>query len=172
MSKTETLRQSAEAANAKRLEALGLDEKAKAVSQARTVEELAKAIEPLAKALATLSSEAGQTLAEIEQKTKAASVDFQRQIAAANDSLGTVVQATTQSTRQLKQATNQLSLMHYILAIGAGLLSALLVSGFWLWFKPPTVQTTLDPKAVAEYLKPAVIEVMKNAKEVKPGKGK
>ena len=142
------------------------------MSQARTVEELAKAIEPLAKALATLSSEASQTLAEIEQKTKAASIDFQRQIAAANDSLAMVVQATTQSTRQLKQATNQLSLIHFVLVMGAGLLSALLVIGSWHWYRPPTAPSPIDPKAVAENLKPVVIEALKNAKEAKPAKGK
>ena len=172
MSKTETLRQSAEAANAKRLEALSLDEKPKALSQARSVDELATAIEPLAKALATLSSEASQTLAEIEQKTRAASVDYQRQISAASDNLGLVIRATKQATKELNQAANRLDWSHFALAIATGLLSALLVSGFWVWFSPPSVQTTLDPKAVAEYLRPAVIEALKNAKEVKPAKGK
>jgi len=172
MSKTETLRQSAEAANAKRLEALSLDEKAKALSQARSVDELATAIEPLAKALATLSSEATRTLAEIEQKTRAASVDYQRQISATSDNLGMVIRATKQATHELNRAANRLDWSHFALAIATAMLSALLVSGFWLWFSPPTVQTTLDPKAVAEYLKPAVIEAIKNSKDGKPAKGK
>jgi len=170
MSKTETLRQSAEAANAKRLEGLSLDEKAKAVSQARSVDELATAIEPLAKALATLSSEANQTLTEIEQKTKAASVDFQRQISAASDNLGLVIRATKQATHELNRAANRLDWTHFGLVIATGLLSAMLVSGLWVWFGP---QTPLDPKAVAEYLKPAVIEAIKTAKEpAKPAKTK
>lgn len=172
MSKAETLRQSAEAANAKRLEGLSLDEKAKALSHAKSVDELAMAIEPLAKALATLSGEAGKALAEIEQKTKAASVDYQRQISATSDNLGMVVRATRQATQELNRAANRLDWSHFALAITTAMLSALLVSGFWLWFKPPTVQTTLDPKAVAEYLRPAVIEAMKSGKDAKPAKGK
>jgi len=172
MSKTETLRQSAEAANAKRLEGLSLDEKAKALSQARSVDELATALEPLAKALATLSSEAGRTLAEIEQNTKAASIDYQRQISAASDNLGLVVRATKQATRELNRAANRLDWTHFALVIATGLLSAMLVSGFWVWFDPPSVQSPIDPKAVAENLKPVVIEALKNAKEVKPAKGK
>ena len=34
------------------------------------------------------------------------------------------------------------------------------------------MRTKADPKAVAENLKPVVIEALENAKEVKPGKGK
>lgn len=39
------------------------------------------------------------------------------------------------------------------------------MSGFWLWFKPPTVQVQSDPRAVAEALKAALIEAIKTAKE-------
>ena len=165
MSKAEMLKQSAEAANAKRLEALSLDEKAKALSQARSVEELATAIEPLAKALSTLSSEAARTLTEIEQKTRAASVDYQRQISSASDNLGMVIRATKQATHELNRAANRLDWSHFALAITTGLLSALLVSGFWLWLAPPTVSNYLDPKAVAAELRPAIAAL-------KPSKGK
>ncbi|MNF05463.1 hypothetical protein D3C80_2051940 [compost metagenome] len=50
---------------------------------------------------------------------------------------------------------------HYALVVGTGLVTAVLVSGFWLWLAPPTVQNQLDPKAVADHLKPAVIEALK-----------
>jgi hypothetical protein len=41
------------------------------------------------------------------------------------------------------------------------MVTAALVSGFWLWLAPPKVQNMLDAQAVAEYLKPAVIEALK-----------
>ena len=50
------------------------------------------------------------------------------------------------------------------LAMVTGLTTAALVSAFWLWLAPPTVQNQLDPKAVAEYLKPAVIAALKPSK--------
>lgn len=50
---------------------------------------------------------------------------------------------------------------HYGLAVVTGLVTAALVSGFWLWLAPPKVQNMLDAQAVAEYLKPAVIEALK-----------
>jgi membrane-associated phospholipid phosphatase len=53
---------------------------------------------------------------------------------------------------------------HYALAVMTGLITAALVSAFWLWLAPPTVQNQLDPKAVAEYLQPAVIEALKHSK--------
>ena len=55
---------------------------------------------------------------------------------------------------------------HYALTVGTALATAVLVSVFWLWLNPPTVQNQLDAKAVAEYLKPAVIEALK------PSRGK
>ena len=89
-------------------------------------------LEPLAQALASLSSEAARTLSEIEQLTRTASVDYQRQINAANDSLGRAVTATTRATNDLRRAASSLSWGHYGLAAVTGLVTAVLVSGFWL----------------------------------------
>ncbi|SIR91771.1 hypothetical protein SAMN05880566_1451, partial [Janthinobacterium sp. TND4EL3] len=49
-------------------------------------------------------------------------------------------------------------------AVMTGLVTAALVSAFWLWLKPPIIQNTLDAEAVAEYLKPAVTEALKRSK--------
>lgn len=124
-------------------------------------------LEPLAQALASLGSQAAQTLSEIEQKTRAAGVDFQRQVSAANDSLAVATKATHQATAGLKRATSSLSWGHYGLTVVTGLTTAALVSAFWLWFRPPTVQLPLDPKAVGEYLKPALIEAMRTKEPAK-----
>ena len=130
-------------------------------------------LEPLAQALASLSSEAARTLSETLQATRAAGLDFERQINAANDSLGRATTATTQATSGLKRAASSLSWGHYGLAAVTGLVTAVLVSGFWLWFRPPTINNLLDPRMVAEYLKPALIEAMKTGKEpAKPAKSR
>ena len=44
-------------------------------------------------------------------------------------------------------------------------MTALLVSAFWLWLAPPTVQNHLDAKAVAEMLRPEIAPA-------KPSRGK
>lgn len=165
MSKAETLRQSAIDKNKTSLEQLAEQVQTIRDAKAQSVEELSAMLEPLAQALASLSSEAAETLSETQQATRTASVDFERQINAANDSLGKAVTATTQATAGLKRAASSLSWGHYGLAALTGLVTAALVSGFWLWFRPPTIDNLLDPKMVAEYLKPALLEAMKTGKE-------
>ena len=173
MSKAETLRQSAIDKNKSNLEQLAEQVQTIREAKAQSVEELSAMLEPLAQALASLSSEAARTLSEIEQLTRTASVDYQRQINAANDSLGRAVTATTRATNDLRRAASSLSWGHYGLAALTGLVTAALVCGFWLWFRPPTVQVPLDPRVVAEYLKPALIEAMKTGKELaKPAKSR
>lgn len=169
MSKAETLRQSAIEKNRSNLDQLAEQVQTIRDAKAQSVEELSAMLEPLAQALASLSSEAAGTLSKIELATRTASVDYQRQIKAANESLGKAMTATTQATSGLRRAASSLSWRHYGLAALTGLVTAALVSGFWLWFRPPTVQLPLDPRAVAEYLKPALIEAMKTGKE--PAKG-
>lgn len=99
------------------------------------MDELATALEPLAKVLATLSNKAGEILTEIEQETKSASLDYQRQISATSDNLGMVVRAAEQATPSYR-AANRLDWTHFALVIATGLLSAMLVSGSWVWFGP------------------------------------
>jgi hypothetical protein len=48
---------------------------------------------------------------------------------------------------------------HYLLAVMTGMMSAMLVTAFWLWLAPPFVQNHLDAKAVAEYLRPEIAAV-------------
>ena len=174
MSKAETLRQSAQAKNETRLQDLA--SQVRAVSQARhqSVEDLASMLEPLAQALAALTDQAGKTLTEVDRKSREMSETFQRQLDTATQSLK---DATTQAQAQAKSAAdhlnragNRLGWKHYSLttatAVVTGAITAVLVSAFWLWAYPPTLHNTLDPKAVANLLKPAVIEALK------PSRGK
>ncbi len=173
MSKAETLRQSAIDKNKSNLEQLAEQVQTIRDAKAQSVEELSAMLEPLAQALASLSSEAGKTLSEIQEATQAASAVLQRQMKDAHTSLSNSEIRATQATTGLKRAASSLGWGHYALTLLTGLVTAVLVSGFWLWFRPPTVQVPLDPRAVAEYLKPALIEAMKTGKEpAKPAKSK
>ncbi len=173
MSKAETLRQSAIDKNKSNLEQLAEQVQTIREAKVQSVEELSAMLEPLAQALASLSSDAAETLSRIELATRTASVDYQRQINAASESLGSANTATIQATAGLKRAAGRLSWGHYALTVLTGLVTAVLVSGFWLWFRPPIVKVPLDTLAVAEALRPALIEAMKTAKEpAKPAKSR
>jgi hypothetical protein len=52
---------------------------------------------------------------------------------------------------------------HYLLAGLVGLVTAAAVTASWLWLAPPTIQNQLDPQAVAQHLKPAVIEALRRS---------
>lgn len=173
MSKAETLRQSAIEKSKSNLDQLAEQVQTIRDAKVQSVEELSAMLEPLAQALASLSSEAAKTLREIDLATKRAGVDFERQVKAANDSLGMASKAIRQVTAGLKQAAGSLSWGHYALTVLTGLVTAVLVSAFWLWFSPPKVVVPMDTKKVVEYLTPALIEAMKTGKEpVKPAKTK
>ena len=167
------LRQSAIEKNKTNLEQLAEQVQTIRDAKAQSVEELSAMLEPLAKALASLSSDAAKTLVQIEEATRTAGVNFERQVKVANDSLEVAIRATSQATTVLQRAAGGLGWKHYGLTVVTGLLTAVLVSGFWLWFRPPITDNRLDPNMVAEYLKPAMIEAMKTAKEpAKPAKSK
>ena len=173
MSKAEMLRQSAIEKSKNNLEELAEQVQTIRDAKVQSVEELSALLEPLAQALALLSSDAAKTLREIEMATKRTGVDFERQVKAANDSLGVAIKATSQATAGLEQAAGSLSRGHYALTVLTGLVTAVLVSAFWLWFSPPTVVVPMDTKKVIEALAPALIEAMKSSKEpVKPAKTK
>ena len=159
MSKTETLRQSAAASNATRVEHLATQIESLRQAKHQSAEELAQTLEPLAQALAALTDETRQTLAEIDRK---------RQLSESVKGYKEAAAEASQAADSLNQAGQRMEWRHYALALLTGLVTAALVSGFWLWLAPPTVtvQNQLDAKAVADHLKPAVIEALK------PSKGK
>jgi chemotaxis protein histidine kinase CheA len=166
MSKTETLRQSALAANATRVEHLATQLETLRQASYRSAEDLAATLEPLAQALAALTDETRQTLAEIDRRSREQGEKFSGQIdSLAKDWKAAAVEAQS-AADSLNRAGQRMEWSHYALAVGTALATAALVSAFWLWLAPPTVQNQLDAKAVAEYLKPAVIEALK------PSRGK
>ena len=80
MSKTETLRQSAAASNATRLEHLAEQMETLRQAKHQSAEDLAATLEPLAQAMAALTDETRQTLAEIERKSQEQGETFKRQL--------------------------------------------------------------------------------------------
>lgn len=166
MSKTETLRQSALATNETRLERLASQIETVRQTKHQSAEDLAATLEPLAQALAALTDETRQTLAEIDRKSREQGETFKRQLSESVKGYKEAAAAANQAADSLNQAGQRMEWRHYALALLTGLVTAVLVSVFWLWLAPPTVQNQLDAKAVAEYLKPAVIEALR------PSRGK
>ena len=166
MSKTETLRQSAAASNATRLEHLAEQMETLRQAKHQSAEDLAATLEPLAQAMAALTDETRQTLAEIERKSQEQGETFKRQLSESVKGYKEAAAEASQAADSLNQAGQRMEWRHYALALLTGLVTAALVSGFWLWLAPPTVQSQLDAKAVADHLKPAVIEALK------PSRGK
>lgn len=164
MSKSEILKQSALASNETRLAHLGQQIEALRQSRQRNAEDLALMLEPLAQAMASLADETRQTLAEIERKSREQAEKFTAQSESVTRSWKEAAAATQAAADSLNRAGTRMEWRHYALAVMTGLITAALVSAFWLWLAPPTVQNLLDPKAVAEYLKPAVIEALKRSK--------
>ena len=161
MSKTETLRQSALATNETRLERLASQIETVRQTKHQSAEDLAATLEPLAQALAALTDETRQTLAEIDRKSREQGETFKRQISESVRGYKEAAAEAQKAADSLNQAGARMEWRHYALAVVTGLVTAALVSVFWLWLAPPTVQNQLDAKAVADYLKPAVIEALK-----------
>jgi ElaB/YqjD/DUF883 family membrane-anchored ribosome-binding protein len=163
MSKTETLRQLSDAANEKRIERLANQIESLRQAKHQSVEDLAATLEPLAQAMAALADETRQTLAEIDRKSREQGETFKRQLSESVKGYKDAAAAASQAAESLDQAGQRMEWRHYGLAVVTGMVTAALVSGFWLWLAPPKVQVQnmLDAQAVAQYLKPAVIEALK-----------
>ena len=161
MSKTEILRQSALASNETRLERLAAQIETVRQTKHQSAEDLAATLEPLAQALAALTDETRQTLVEIDRKSREQGERFKVQTDSATQQWKDAAKDAQKAADSLNRAGARMEWSHYGLAVMTGLVTAALVSAFWLWLAPPTVQNQLDAKAVAAYLKPAVIEALK-----------
>jgi uncharacterized phage infection (PIP) family protein YhgE len=164
MSKTEILRQSAAASNETRLEHLASQIEAVRQAKHQSAEDLAATLEPLAQALAALADETRQTLIEIDHKTAQAANYFEEKISDTTQAWKDAAKAADDAAVALTKAATRMEWRHYALAVATGLSTAVLVSGFWLWLEPPTVKTELDAEAVANLLKPSMIEALRPSK--------
>jgi chemotaxis protein histidine kinase CheA len=167
MNKTETLRQSAAASNETRVAHLATQLETLSQAKHQSVESLAEVLEPLAQAMAALTEETRETLAQIKRQAQEQAATFERQMTHAVHNSETATTAAQDAAHSLSQAAQRMEWRHYLLAGMTGLATAALVSGFWLLLAPPRpIQNTLNAQAVADHLKPAVIEALR------PSKGK
>ena len=164
MSKTETLRQSAAASNETRLERLASQIEAVRQAKHQSAEDLAATLEPLAQAMAALADETRQTLAEIDRKSREQGETFSAQVSAAAKEWKAAAAEAQKAAEALNQAGQRMEWRHYLLAALVGMVTAAAVTASWLFLAPPSIQNQLDPQAVAEHLKPAVIEALKPSK--------
>ena len=141
--------------------------------QARNVEQIADELEPLAVSLATLADQAQASIKSMEAAALQQAREWNsQQLSAANEveaaakNVAQYVKALQQATASLKQTAGeaqrgQLLTLATVAGVSA-ILAAALSIGLWLWLAPvPQVQNSLDAKAVAEYLKPAIVDALK-----------
>ena len=144
--------------------------------QARNVEQIAEELEPLAVSLATLADQAQASIKNVETASLQQAREWSsQQLSAANEveaaakTVAQHVKALQQATASLKQTAAEVQQAQsgqlWTLATVAGvsaILAAALSIGLWLWLAPaPQVQNQLDPKAVADHLKPAILDALK-----------
>ena len=146
MSKTETLRQSAAALSATRVAQLASQVETLRQTRHQSAEELAATLEPLAQALASLTDETRDTLAEIETRTRQQGETFTRQLDTSAQSWRDAAAQAQKAADRLERAGRRLEWIHYAVVAMTGLITAALVSVFWLWVAPPTVQNIWTPK--------------------------
>ena len=158
MSKTETARQLSAAANAQHLKQLTAQTETLRQAKLQSAEELAEKLEPLAQALAALTDDTSQTLSEIQATSRAGA-----------EAVQAATQAAQTAAANLTQASRRIERKHYALTVLTGLITAALVSGFWLWLFPPKIETLLDAQGVAKLLQPALIEAVQPCTDTPPG---
>jgi len=157
MSKTETLRQSAAASNAMRIERLGSQIENLRQAKHQSTESLAAAIEPMAQAMAALADESRRTLAEMDRRSKEQAEASKRQIAEATRAAERASAQAQTAAEALIRASGSLGWKHYGLALLSGIISAALATGLWLWQAPaPNIQVQIQTNELAEILRPMI----------------
>lgn len=156
MSKSETMKQLAAASNAARLTGLGQEIETLRTAKIASADQLASMLEPLAQAMAALTDETRETMSAIAQQGRDQGDQLRMQIDTASSAWSKASSEAQQVVQNLEGAARQTERRQYVLAMTTGLTTALLVSAFWLWLAPPTVQNHLDAKAVADMLRPEI----------------
>lgn len=167
MSKTETVRQSAAASNERRIERLATQIEATRQAKHQSAESLAATLEPLAQAMAELTDQTRAALLDQAQTSRDQAAQWSTQQQTAAQAVTAAAAAAEQAAKALNAALKGLWLWMVAIGLLAGIGGGVLAAVLWTWLAPaPTIQNSLDAAAVAEHLKPAVIEALK------PSKGK
>jgi hypothetical protein len=163
MKKTETLRQLAASANEKNIAELGTRIESLRQAKIESADQLAAMLEPIAQAMAALTDETRNTLIEIGQKSREHSLRFEQEVTNAAKAVERAAAMAEQAADRMNQAGQSMQWTHYLMSAVIGLLTAGLVSAFWLLRAPPAITNQLDAAQVAEQLRPA-IEALKPSK--------
>ena len=146
------------------------------LKQARNPEQIAEELEPLAVSLATLADQAAASIQNLEQASKQQAADWSkaqeeaarttRQAAATVAEQAKTLQQATASLQEAAQEIEQAQRGQFwtlaTVALVSAILAGLLATASVLWLVPaPTVQNTLDPKAVAEHLRAPLLDALK-----------
>jgi hypothetical protein len=163
MTKSEMLRQSALALSQERLQELAGQTEALRKAQLGSVDELAARLEPLAQAMASLTQQTAQTLVQIQSESQARSQAYGAELERMRQQLGAASSQAQGVVGSLGQAGRRLEGKFYVVtglvAVVSSLITAVLVSGLWLWVSPPaTPAINLDAKAVVKLLREAAKE--------------
>lgn len=144
--------------------------------QARNPEQIAEELEPLAVSLATLADQAQASIKSLEDASFRQAREWSTQQESAASEVKQAAVHVAEQAKGLQQATAKLQAaakeieqaqrgQFWTLVTVAGLsaiLAGVLATASVLWLVPaPTVQNTLDAKAVADYLKPAITDALK-----------
>jgi ElaB/YqjD/DUF883 family membrane-anchored ribosome-binding protein len=130
--------------------------------QARNAEQIAAELEPLAQAMAALTDETRETLAEIERRSREQAENFTRQINEAAQAWKEAAAEARIAAESLDSAGQRMEWKVFALAGLIGLTTAVLVIACWLWLAPsPVIRNEINPEAVAEHLRPAIIDALK-----------
>jgi len=162
MTKSETLQQLAAASNAARLAELGKQIETVRQAKLESAEQLATVLEPLAQAMAALTDDTRESLVAINKQSQEQAEKFQAQIDAASRAWREAAACAQRAADSLNRAGQRIELTHYLLTFAMGILSAILVTVFWRWLAPPEVINQMDPRAVAELLKPEIAAVKRS----------
>lgn len=142
--------------------------------QARNVEQIADELEPLALSLATLADQAQTSIQRMEAAALQQAREWNSQQVSAANAVEAAAKTVAQHVKTLQQATaslqqtaeavqqaqrGQLWTLTAVAGVSA-ILAAALSTGLWLWLAP-TPPVELDPKSVADHLKPAIQEALK-----------
>lgn len=155
MSQIETLRALTQRENEKRLERLASQIESVRQAKHQSAEDLAATLKPLAQAMAALVDETRQTLAQIEAKSQQQATQFSEHLSEIAQNWNQAAEEAQKAADRLDRAGQRMDWIHYGLTVLTGIITAVLVTVFWLWLAPlPKIQ--LDPEAIANHLKPAL----------------
>jgi membrane-bound ClpP family serine protease len=138
------------------------------IRQARDAEQIAEELAPLAQALASLSDELAASIKMTEDSNARTISELRAQTQEAVALVATQAKLLQSTTERVETLVDQWGRARkrslWETAIWC-ILAAQLSIGFWLLLAPvpqiPEVQNTLDAKAVADYLKPAITDALK-----------